>query len=92
MTPREILNIIEIVFYAPVLVVSVLVCAKHGFARSGGYFFMLILALLRLIGASTGIASVNDPTNSSLIVCSLVCSAIGLSPLMLAVLGFQNRL
>ncbi|GAM83349.1 hypothetical protein ANO11243_013360 [Dothideomycetidae sp. 11243] len=91
-TPREILDIIELIFYVPVLFVAGYVCLKHGFQRSAGYLFLVILALLRLIGASTGIASAHNPDNTDLLTTTIICSSVGLSPLLLTLIGFTQRI
>ncbi|KAF2157307.1 hypothetical protein K461DRAFT_273461 [Myriangium duriaei CBS 260.36] len=92
LSPHEILDIVELVYYVPVLFISAFVCFKHGFTRSSGYLYLVILSLLRLIGASTGIAAVQHPSNTNLLIASIVCSGIGLSPLLLALLGFTDRI
>ena len=92
MQPREIVDIIEIIFYVPALVLSVWCCKKHGGGRQLGWFYLIVLALLRIIGASTGIASVHNPTNSNLTATWVACDSIGLGPLLLALQGFLKRL
>ncbi|TKX23879.1 hypothetical protein C1H76_3817 [Elsinoe australis] len=91
-TAREVLDIIELVYYTPILFISIFVCFKHGFKRSEGWLFLIILSLLRLIGAGTGVAAVSNPGNKSLIACSIVCAGIGLSPLLLALVGFTRKI
>lgn len=91
-TAREVLDIIELVYYTPILFISIFVCFKHGFKRSEGWLFLIILSLLRLIGAGTGVAAVSNPGNKSLIACSIVCAGIGLSPLLLALVGFTRKM
>lgn len=92
MTPREILNIVELIYYTPVLFLSIFICTRHGFKRADGWIYLVILSLLRLIGSSTGIAYVSHASNKNLIACEVVCSSIGLSPLLLALLGFTGRM
>ena len=89
---REIVDIVELAFYAPVLLLTVYVCYRHGMGRQQGWIYLGILAILRLIAAGTGIASIHDPTNNTLIECSITCYGIGLSPLLLALLGILQRL
>ena len=92
MQPREIVDIVEIIFYVPALGLSVWCCVRHGAGRQLGWFYLVVLALLRLIAASTGIASVHDPTNTNLTATWLTCYGIGLSPLLLALQGILKRL
>lgn len=88
----EILDIVEIVYFGPALLASAFVCVKHGFSRESGWLLLVILSLVRVIGASTGIAAVEDPTNTNLVICSLIMAGIG-STLMVATLtGIVNRI
>jgi len=87
----EILDVVELIYFGPALVASAFVCAKHGFSRDAGWLLLVILSLTRLIGASTGIAAENNPTNSSLISCSLITSSIGSTLLVAALTGVVNR-
>lgn len=88
----EILNIVEIVYFGPALLASAFVCVKHGFSRESGWLLLVILSLVRVIGASTGIAAIEDSTNTNLVICSLIMAGIG-STLMVATLtGIVNRI
>lgn len=91
LTSREILDIVEIIYYAPALLIALYVVRKHGHGRQSGWIYLCILALLRLIGASTGIAAVYHPS-TGLIECSLITITVGISPLLLALLGILKRL
>ena len=88
---REIIDIIEIIYYAPVLCITVFVALRHGFKKEQGWYFLIVLALIRLIGSSTGIAAVSNPDNENLIACTIVCGTIGLSPLLLCLIAFMDR-
>lgn len=91
LTPRQILGVVEIVIYVPVLIIATFLCFKHGLRKSLSSMSMVVLALLRIIGGSTGIEAVNKPSDTSLLTCSLVCSFIGLSPLLQTVIAFVRR-
>ncbi|KAK5937528.1 hypothetical protein PMZ80_010148 [Knufia obscura] len=88
----EIIDIVEIVYFGPALLASIYICVKHGFSKEAGWFLLIILSLARLIGASTGIAALSDPTNSSLIACSLILSSIGSTILVATLTGIVNRI
>jgi uncharacterized membrane protein (DUF485 family) len=90
-TSREALYIVEIIYYVPALLVTLYVTKKHGYGRQLGWIYLVILGLLRLIGAGTGIAAIHDPTEG-LIECSTITFSVGLSPLLLALLGILKRL
>lgn len=88
-----ILSAVEIAFFAPVLLIAIFICVRHGFNRRLGWFYILTLSLLRLIGASCLLyAEVNNDNNKSLISAYYVCSSIGTAPLLLALMGFLTRI
>lgn len=88
-----ILSAVEIAFFSPVLLISIFICVRHGFNRRLGWFYLLTLSLLRLIGASCLLyAKVNNDKNESLLAAYYVCSSIGTAPLLLALMGFLTRI
>jgi hypothetical protein len=89
--PRELLNIIEIVIYIPILIFSVVVASRHGFQRGEGWIFLVILALIRLLGGVIGIIGFFK-VNIGIIVTTVILNSIGLSPLLLAMLGILRRM
>ncbi|KAL9110110.1 MAG: hypothetical protein Q9227_005304 [Pyrenula ochraceoflavens] len=90
MQPREILDVIELVYYVPALVLAGLVCYKHGLGRQLGWVFLVLLSLLRIIGASTGIANYSHPSKG-LSEASNITYNIGLSPLIMILMGVLKR-
>lgn len=91
LTHREDLDIVQLVYYGTATPLIAIVLYRHGFGRQLGWFYLAILSLLRIIGSATGIASAQNPTQG-LIEASLICSSVGLSPLLLALLGVLARL
>ncbi|KAM5345409.1 hypothetical protein ACJ41O_011271 [Fusarium nematophilum] len=83
--------IAEVVVYTFFLIGSVVLCKKHGFRRSAGWFYLVILSLARLIGSSLLLATVNDPDNTDLYVGWLTLNGVGLGPLILTLLGLLGR-
>jgi hypothetical protein len=83
LTNRNDLSIVEVVFYAPILFLSILLCARHGFEA---WIAVLIFTLIRLAGASLELATIKHPT-IGIISSAVMLSSIGLSPLLLATLG-----
>lgn len=88
---QGIVSIIELVVYIPCLVAAFIVCSRHGFRRSSGWIYTLILCLVRIIGAACQLASYTNNA-PSLIKTALILDSIGLSPLLLATLGLLSRL
>jgi len=87
-----ILNIVEIVYFGPALLASAFVCVKHGFSREAGWLLLVILSVVRIIGASMGIAATADPTNTDLVVWSLIMARVGSTLVVAALTGIVNRI
>lgn len=87
----EILDIIELIFYTPVLLVSLYVCKKHGFSRESGWLLITILSAVRIAGAATGIAGLTSG-DQSVLIASLVLSSIGSATLVAALTAITNRI
>lgn len=83
--------IAEIVIYIFFLLGAIFLCTKHGFGKNAGWFFLMILSIARLLGSSLLLATINDPTNESLYVGSLVLNGLGFGPLILMLLGLLSR-
>ncbi|KAM0436071.1 hypothetical protein ACHAPT_002963 [Fusarium lateritium] len=83
--------IAEIVIYVFIFIGALVLCKNHGFGRNAGWLYLVILSLARLIGSSLLLATVNDPSNTSLYIGWLTLNGIGLGPLILILLGLQSR-
>jgi hypothetical protein len=90
LSSRTILNIVELVYYGPALLLTLWIIKKHGMGRQSGWIYLAILAVVRIVGAATGIAANSDPSQG-LIETSEIAYTIGLSPLFLAWLGVIKR-
>lgn len=86
-----ILDIVEIIYFAPALLVSLYVCYKHGFSREAGWLLLSILALVRVLGAAIGLAAEDNPS-TGLITASLILGSIGSATLVAAFTGIANRI
>lgn len=83
----------EIAFYAPALCLSLYVCFRQGFSKNLGWFYLVTISILRIIGASTTLYIVTQKDYSaSLLETAAVTSAIGTAPLLLVLLGFLERI
>lgn len=87
---RDTIALIELIFFPLCLLLSAFVCFRHGFGRSSGWFYTLILCLIRIIG---GICQFVSHSNQSagLIQTILILDSVGLTPLLLATLGLLSR-
>jgi hypothetical protein len=91
MHSRDINAIIELVFYIPTTILSIITCFRHGFHRSSGWIYTLILCQVRIAGAVCQIVSRSNHS-SGLIQATIIIDSIGLSPLLFATLGMLGRL
>ena len=102
---RGYISILELVAYTPVLVSSGFLIFKHEFGRSGGWISLLILSMsmlctlscldhllmlviVRIVGASIHLAL----ESSGRKITSNILEVTGLSPLLLATLGFLQTM
>jgi hypothetical protein len=84
------LSVAIIVYYVLALPVAVWICIRHGFGRHAGWFYLLSLAIVRIVGAALRIAADLHPSKGVFIGAE-VLSAIGLAPLLLSLLGLIKR-
>lgn len=84
-------SIVELVVYTPSLIAAFIICSRHGFKRSSGWIFTLILCLVRIIGAACQLVTYYD-RSPDIIKATLILDSIGVSPLLLATLGLLSRL
>lgn len=85
------ISIAQVVVFAIYLVGGVCLCVKHGMERSAGFRFLVILSLLRIVGASMLLASIHDALDESLYIGWAICSGIGFGPLVLMLQGLLGR-
>lgn len=85
------ISIAELVIYLPALGVAIILALRHGFGRNAGWLYLILFSLVRILGAALELASMNDPTNTGLIVGGATLQSIGLSPLLLTMLGLLGR-
>lgn len=86
------ISIIQLVFFLPALAIAVILAYRHGIRRSSGWVYLVILALMRIIGASMQLATISSPDNTSIATGSQILQNIGLSPLILVLLGLITRI
>ena len=84
------LALAELIFYTPALFVAVLVAVRHGYNRNAGWIFLVLLSLVRIIGSICQLVAQNKPS-TGVIEASIILSSVGLSPLILAMLGILSR-
>jgi hypothetical protein len=83
-------SILELFIYFPSLIVAFIICSRHGFNRSSGWIFTLVLCLIRIVGACCQLATYHDQS-SGLLETTFILDSVGISPLLLATLGLLSR-
>jgi hypothetical protein len=74
------------------LPVAIYVCIRQGFGRQLGWFYLVTLPIVRIVGAATRLAAEEGKSkNSGLYTAAAICSSIGLIPLLLAFMGMLKR-
>ena len=91
LTSRETLDVINVIFYVPVLALSIFLAKKHGYRASNGWLYILALALFRIVGCSLGIAAIQNG-DSSLGIAAAILNADGLSVLIQTLDGLLRRI
>lgn len=85
------LAIVELIFYTPALALALWVAGRHGFGRQAGWIFLAVLTLVRIIGSAMLLASEHKPS-TALITGAAILDGVGISPLLLAMLGILKRM
>ncbi|USW56158.1 Putative RTA-like protein [Septoria linicola] len=87
-----VLAAVELAFYAPAFLISVAICIKQGFSRNAGWFYMVLISVFRLIGASCVLyMETQHDYSAGLQETAAITSAVGTAPLLLALLEFLQR-
>ncbi|KAK4898121.1 hypothetical protein LTR27_004127 [Elasticomyces elasticus] len=83
-------SVVELIVYFPALVIAIFVCSRHGFGRSSGWIYTMILCLVRIVGACCQLATYKSQS-TGLLEADLILESVGISPLLLATLGLLSR-
>ncbi|KAF1843141.1 uncharacterized protein K460DRAFT_407506 [Cucurbitaria berberidis CBS 394.84] len=86
---RDIVSVIELIFYIPTAILALFVCFRHGFNRSSGWIYTLILCTVRIAGAICQFISHNNHS-TGLITATIVIDSIGLTPLIVYVVNAKT--
>ncbi|SMR56033.1 unnamed protein product [Zymoseptoria tritici ST99CH_3D1] len=94
LTPHGDLAAAELAFFTPSFLLALSICHRHSFrqCRTAGWFYLLLLPTLRLIGASCTLYAETQHPSSGVLITAAITSAIGTAPLFLVLLGFLKRL
>jgi hypothetical protein len=83
-------SVFELIIYLPAIVIAAIVCSRHGFGRSSGWIYTLILCLVRIVGACCQLATYHSYTEG-LLEAVIILESIGISPLLFATIGLLSR-
>jgi hypothetical protein len=83
--------ILQLIVYIPCLVLAILLAFRHGLRRSSSWYFIGFFTVIRITGASCLLATISRPHSVGLYTTAIICSAIGLSPLILTCVGLLLR-
>ncbi len=83
-------SILEVFIFFPSFFIAIWICKRHGFGRSSGWIFTLILCLIRIIGACCQLATYHDQSQG-LLETTIILDSVGISPLLLGTLGLLSR-
>ncbi|KAL4949263.1 hypothetical protein BDW69DRAFT_198233 [Aspergillus filifer] len=84
------ISILELIVYLPAFFAASLLVYLHGARRSGGFIFLVIFTIARIVGAACNLATINNPS-TDLTIAAAICSSIGLSPLLMTCSGLLSR-
>ncbi|ETS81816.1 hypothetical protein PFICI_06818 [Pestalotiopsis fici W106-1] len=88
---RAYVSIAELVIYLPLTLAAVSVCKRHGFERSSGWIYIIMLGIIRVIGAVCNLVTYSSPS-VGLYTAVFTLDSIGISPMLFATLGLISRL
>jgi hypothetical protein len=83
--------ILQLIVYIPCLFIAIFLTFRHGLRKSSSWYFIAIFTLIRITGACCLLATISKPHNRGLYTAAIICSAIGLSPLILTCVGLLSR-
>jgi hypothetical protein len=87
----EAITIAELCVYVPIFFLTLIIIFRHGFRRQLGWIYLVIFCIVRCAGAGFKIASEHDPSSTIDVEWSAILQSVGLSPLLMASLGFLKR-
>ena len=89
---RDILAIVELIYFVPMLFVAILCCRRHGFSKQLGWLSMVVLACFRISASSTWIAASYDSKINGLVTASIILQSFGMATIIVSLQGLLRRL
>jgi hypothetical protein len=85
------ISIAQIAFFSISLVAAIILATRHGWGRASGWLFLVLVSFIRILGGALQLATISDPTNIGLAIGASTLQGIGLTALILVMLGFLSR-
>lgn len=83
---------VSLAFFIPAIAIALYINLKHGLAKRLGWFYIILLSIFRIIGAVCVLwMETQNDRSTALIVTAAITNAAGTAPLLLALLGFLER-
>ena len=89
---QEVIAILELCLYIPIMPLALMIVFRHGWHRQLGWIYLVAFCIIRIVGAGFRMASTKNPGSSTDLEASSILQSIGLSPLLLASLGLLKRM
>ena len=89
---RDILAIIELIYFVPILFVAIICCRRHGFSKQLGWLSMVVLACFRIGASSTWIAASYDSKVNGLVTASIILQSFGMASIIVSLQGLLRRM
>jgi len=89
-TSDDILAVVKLVIYIPLIFGAAYICFRHGIRKNAGWIYLAIFCLVRIVGSGAELYTISSTSKTAYTIAA-VCSVLGLSPLLLATLGIVSR-
>lgn len=90
MRPYEDLSIAELVVYPLALIANIFVLLRHGISRQSGWIFLTTFCIIRIVGASFGVAYGKTGSISDF-EWSAILGSVGIGALLASTAGLLQR-
>jgi hypothetical protein len=80
-----------ILFFAPALFLAIFLAYRHGYGRNSSWLYLILLSVVRLLGAALELATIREPYNIRLYIGNAILQSVALSPLILCGMGLIAR-
>ena len=83
--------VIQLIAFAPSLAIAFILVFRHGlFGKNAGWHHVISLSFLRIVGAICELIAIRNPSDG-VVITAIICSFIGLAPLILLCLALLGR-